>query len=43
MASEITGPDQRAVQPPPFEVLNPGGGAGFLLTCDHASNTLPAD
>lgn len=28
-------------EPPPFEVVNPGGMANALLICDHASNRLP--
>ncbi|WP_240905951.1 N-formylglutamate amidohydrolase [Thiorhodococcus mannitoliphagus] len=28
-------------EPPPFEVVNPGGAANLLLVCDHASNRLP--
>ena len=28
--------------PPPYRVANPDGGASLLLTCDHASNTIPA-
>ena len=27
----------------PVEILNPGGASPFLLTCDHASNALPAE
>ncbi|HJP20813.1 MAG TPA: N-formylglutamate amidohydrolase [Alphaproteobacteria bacterium] len=42
MASDITEPDRQAADPPPFEVINADGGAGYLLTCDHASNALPA-
>jgi predicted N-formylglutamate amidohydrolase len=30
-----------AGDPPPFEVLNPGGAAPFLLICDHASRAVP--
>lgn len=29
--------------PPPFELLNPGGAAHALLVCDHASRAIPAD
>jgi len=36
-AGFILGPDD----PPPFEILNPGGSAPFLLVCDHASNRVP--
>ncbi len=28
-------------EPSPFEILNPGGRAPALLTCDHASNRVP--
>jgi predicted N-formylglutamate amidohydrolase len=28
-------------EPPPFEVVNPGGTANTLLICDHASNRVP--
>ncbi len=42
MASNIPGHDPKAADPPAFEVINPAGGAGYLLTCDHASNALPA-
>jgi predicted N-formylglutamate amidohydrolase len=28
-------------EPPPFEIVNPGGAANALLVCDHASNRLP--
>ncbi|MEE8545584.1 MAG: N-formylglutamate amidohydrolase, partial [Alphaproteobacteria bacterium] len=28
-------------EPPPFEVVNPDGGAQVLLICDHASRRLP--
>ena len=30
-----------AGDPPPFEVLNPGGAAPFLLICDHAGRAVP--
>lgn len=30
-----------AEDPPPFEVVNPGGSAPFLLVCDHASRLIP--
>lgn len=33
----LIGPDD----PAPFELLNPGGKAPFLLVCDHASKTFP--
>jgi predicted N-formylglutamate amidohydrolase len=29
-------------EPPPFELINPGGQGGLLLVCDHASNRIPA-
>jgi len=29
-------------EPAPFEVVNPGGAAPFLLLCDHASARVPA-
>ena len=29
-------------EPPPFELLNPGGRAPVLLVADHASNRIPA-
>lgn len=28
-------------EPPPFELVNPGGRANVLLVCDHAANRLP--
>ena len=28
-------------EPPPFELVNPGGRANALLVCDHAANRLP--
>ncbi len=28
-------------EPPPFEVVNPGGAAPLVITCDHASNRVP--
>ncbi len=34
----LLGPDD----PPPFEIINPGGKASLLLVCDHASNRIPA-
>lgn len=34
----LLGPDE----PPPFNVVNPGGIAPFLLVCDHASRLIPA-
>lgn len=37
-AAPLLGPDE----PPPVEVVNPDGRAGFLLVCDHASNRIPA-
>ena len=27
--------------PPPFELINPGGTAEILLVCDHASHAVP--
>src|SRR5947199_7610978 len=30
-----------ADDPPPFEIVNPGGGAKLLLICDHASRAIP--
>jgi predicted N-formylglutamate amidohydrolase len=27
--------------PPPFEVVNPGGGSPFVIACDHAGRVLP--
>ena len=30
-----------ADDPPPFEIVNPDGGARFALLCDHASNRVP--
>ncbi len=32
----------RPEDPPPFEMVNPGGGARVLLSCDHASRAVPA-
>lgn len=29
-------------EPPPFEVVNPKGGAALLIACDHAQNRIPA-
>lgn len=29
-------------EPPPYTVVNPGGGSPLLLVCDHASNYIPA-
>jgi predicted N-formylglutamate amidohydrolase len=29
-------------EPSPFEILNPGGPARLLITCDHATNNVPA-
>ena len=34
----LLGPDD----PPPFELVNPGGSASLLLVCDHASHAVPA-
>ena len=31
-----------AGDPPPFEIVNPEGTAGFAILCDHASNRVPA-
>ncbi|MDB5701705.1 MAG: N-formylglutamate amidohydrolase [Sphingomonadales bacterium] len=27
--------------PPPFDLINPGGASSFLLVCDHAGNRVP--
>lgn len=45
MSSSLRPPARQALlgpdEPPPFEVLNPGGRAPILLVCDHASNRIP--
>ncbi len=28
-------------EPPPFEIVNPGGGGSAVLVCDHACNRVP--
>ena len=28
-------------EPPPFEIVNAGGGAPLVLVCDHANNRMP--
>ncbi|MDB5715310.1 MAG: N-formylglutamate amidohydrolase [Sphingomonadales bacterium] len=30
-----------ADDPPPFQLINPGGASSFLLVCDHAGNRVP--
>ena len=38
LGQPLIGPDE----PPPFEILNPGGKAPLVLLCDHASRRIPA-
>jgi predicted N-formylglutamate amidohydrolase len=40
-ASSPTVPLLGADDAPPFEIVNPGGGAKLLLICDHASRVIP--
>lgn len=36
-ATTLLGPED----PPPFEIVNPGGSAACLIVCDHASHEIP--